>query len=162
MTRTTPELAPPSPNFHATPAGGRLAGAKLDSNRDPPCMRKSPCVPPLCSTVYGEDSHPCNRNFSFHSRNSAWILSLLQTADSVIFSFYLPLPRARWFNAPQFQLHKILWVALSSTVGLRVECRHSLKSVCLQDVILKDQTDENRLGLSLVGQCYSIHLTAQT
>ncbi|GBN85282.1 hypothetical protein AVEN_211006-1 [Araneus ventricosus] len=24
MTRTTPELAPPSPNFHATPAGGRL------------------------------------------------------------------------------------------------------------------------------------------
>ncbi|GBO03301.1 hypothetical protein AVEN_67688-1 [Araneus ventricosus] len=25
MTRTTPELAPPSPNFHATPAGGRLA-----------------------------------------------------------------------------------------------------------------------------------------
>ncbi|GBO37013.1 hypothetical protein AVEN_240801-1 [Araneus ventricosus] len=25
MTRTTPGLAPPSPNFHATPAGGRLA-----------------------------------------------------------------------------------------------------------------------------------------
>ncbi|GBM17578.1 hypothetical protein AVEN_80881-1 [Araneus ventricosus] len=25
MTRTTPELAPPSPNFHATPMGGRLA-----------------------------------------------------------------------------------------------------------------------------------------
>ncbi|GBM34710.1 hypothetical protein AVEN_191857-1 [Araneus ventricosus] len=25
MTRTTPELAPPSPNFRATPAGGRLA-----------------------------------------------------------------------------------------------------------------------------------------
>ncbi|GBN27692.1 hypothetical protein AVEN_144793-1, partial [Araneus ventricosus] len=24
MTRTTPELAPPSPNFHATPAGARL------------------------------------------------------------------------------------------------------------------------------------------
>ncbi|GBM51755.1 hypothetical protein AVEN_175320-1 [Araneus ventricosus] len=24
MTRTTPELAPPSPNFHATPMGGRL------------------------------------------------------------------------------------------------------------------------------------------
>ncbi|GBM39715.1 hypothetical protein AVEN_47520-1 [Araneus ventricosus] len=24
MTRTTPELAPPSPNFHATPTGGRL------------------------------------------------------------------------------------------------------------------------------------------
>ncbi|GBM10697.1 hypothetical protein AVEN_7963-1 [Araneus ventricosus] len=25
MTRTTPELAPPSPNFRATPTGGRLA-----------------------------------------------------------------------------------------------------------------------------------------
>ncbi|GBM98301.1 hypothetical protein AVEN_217698-1 [Araneus ventricosus] len=24
MTRTTPELAPPSPDFHATPTGGRL------------------------------------------------------------------------------------------------------------------------------------------
>ncbi|GBO12423.1 hypothetical protein AVEN_219120-1 [Araneus ventricosus] len=36
------------------------------------------------------------------------------------------------------------------------------KSVCLHDVVLVDQTDENRLGLSLVGQCYSIHLTAQT
>ncbi|GBN07311.1 hypothetical protein AVEN_77097-1, partial [Araneus ventricosus] len=24
MTRTTPELTPPSPNFHATPTGGRL------------------------------------------------------------------------------------------------------------------------------------------
>ncbi|GBN39986.1 hypothetical protein AVEN_73269-1, partial [Araneus ventricosus] len=24
MTRTTPEMLPPSPNFHATPAGGRL------------------------------------------------------------------------------------------------------------------------------------------
>ncbi|GBM11856.1 hypothetical protein AVEN_155179-1 [Araneus ventricosus] len=35
-----------------------------------------------------------------------------------------------------------------------------LQSVCLQDVVLVDKTDENRLGLSLVGQCYSIHLTA--
>ncbi|GBN16483.1 hypothetical protein AVEN_12156-1 [Araneus ventricosus] len=25
MTRTTPELAPPSPNFRATPTGGRVA-----------------------------------------------------------------------------------------------------------------------------------------
>ncbi|GBO29752.1 hypothetical protein AVEN_116260-1 [Araneus ventricosus] len=58
---------------------------------------------------------------------------------------------------PQFQLHKILWVAVSSTVGLRIERRHHLQSVCLQDVVLVDQTDENRLGLSLVGQCYSIH-----
>ncbi|GBN10070.1 hypothetical protein AVEN_54692-1 [Araneus ventricosus] len=47
-------------------------------------------------------------------------------------------------------------------LGLRVERRHHLQSVCLQDVVLLDQTDENRLGLSLVGQCYSIHLTAQT
>ncbi|GBL77154.1 hypothetical protein AVEN_12784-1 [Araneus ventricosus] len=37
-------------------------------------------------------------------------------------------------------------------VGLRVERRHHLQSVCLQDVILLDQTDKNRLGLSLAGQ----------
>ncbi|GBO38972.1 hypothetical protein AVEN_112732-1 [Araneus ventricosus] len=56
---------------------------------------------------------------------------------------------------PKFQLHKILWVAVSSTVGLRVERRRHLQSVCRQAVVLVDQTDENRLGLSLVGQCYS-------
>ncbi|GBM88142.1 hypothetical protein AVEN_213957-1 [Araneus ventricosus] len=34
MTRTTPELAPPSPNFHDTPTGGRLATAyDLTCNR---------------------------------------------------------------------------------------------------------------------------------
>ncbi|GBM36491.1 hypothetical protein AVEN_220349-1, partial [Araneus ventricosus] len=43
---------------------------------------------------------------------------------------------------PQFQLYKILWVAVSSTVGLRLERRHYLQSVCLQDVVLVDQTDE--------------------
>ncbi|GBO15657.1 hypothetical protein AVEN_134539-1 [Araneus ventricosus] len=64
--------------------------------------------------------------------------------------------------APQFQLHNILWVAVSSTAGLRVECRHQLQSVCLQEVVLVDETDENLLGLSLVGQRYSIYLTAQT
>ncbi|GBL62516.1 hypothetical protein AVEN_142747-1, partial [Araneus ventricosus] len=57
-------------------------------------------------------------------------------------------------SAPQFQLHKILWVAVSSTVGLSVERRHHLQSVWTK----VDQTDENRLGLSLVGQCYSIPL----
>ncbi|GBO36916.1 hypothetical protein AVEN_99269-1, partial [Araneus ventricosus] len=62
----------------------------------------------------------------------------------------------------QFQSHSILWVAVSSTVGFRVERRHHLENVCLEDVVLVDQTDENRLGLSLVGQCHSIHLTAQT
>ncbi|GBL95904.1 hypothetical protein AVEN_53092-1 [Araneus ventricosus] len=45
-------------------------------------------------------------------------------------------------SAPQFQLHKILWVAVSSTVGLRIERRHHLQSVCLQGVALVDQTDE--------------------
>ncbi|GBM75666.1 hypothetical protein AVEN_45554-1 [Araneus ventricosus] len=36
MTRTTPELAPPSPNFHATPTGGRLATTyDLACNRPP-------------------------------------------------------------------------------------------------------------------------------
>ncbi|GBN57661.1 hypothetical protein AVEN_23965-1 [Araneus ventricosus] len=47
MTRTTPELAPPSPNFRATPTGGRLATTyDLVCNRPyatgnrpyPPCM----------------------------------------------------------------------------------------------------------------------------
>ncbi|GBM02096.1 hypothetical protein AVEN_190538-1 [Araneus ventricosus] len=47
-------------------------------------------------------------------------------------------------------------------VGLCVERRRHLQSVCQQDVISVDQTDGNRLGLCLVGQCYSIHLTAQT
>ncbi|GBM47066.1 hypothetical protein AVEN_179792-1 [Araneus ventricosus] len=47
-------------------------------------------------------------------------------------------------------------------IGLRVERRHHLQSACLQDAVLVDQTDENCLGLSLVGQCYNIHLTAQT
>ncbi|GBM51985.1 hypothetical protein AVEN_173284-1, partial [Araneus ventricosus] len=42
----------------------------------------------------------------------------------------------------QFQLHKIFWVAVSSTVGLCVERRHHLQSVCLQDVVLVDETDE--------------------
>ncbi|GBN32816.1 hypothetical protein AVEN_107015-1 [Araneus ventricosus] len=35
-------------------------------------------------------------------------------------------------------------------IGLRVERRHHLQSVCLQDIVLVDQTDENRLVLSLV------------
>ncbi|GBN73494.1 hypothetical protein AVEN_239112-1 [Araneus ventricosus] len=32
MTRTTPEQAPPSPNFHATPTGGRLATTSRDTD----------------------------------------------------------------------------------------------------------------------------------
>ncbi|GBL92388.1 hypothetical protein AVEN_174684-1 [Araneus ventricosus] len=47
------------------------------------------------------------------------------------------------------------------TIGLRVERRHHLQSVCLQDVVLVLQADENRLGISLEGQCYSIHFTAR-
>ncbi|GBN53179.1 hypothetical protein AVEN_2956-1 [Araneus ventricosus] len=58
-------------------------------------------------------------------------------------------------SAPRFQLHKILWVAISSAVGLRVERRHHLQSVCFQHVVLVDQTDENRLELILAGQRFS-------
>ncbi|GBL92273.1 hypothetical protein AVEN_35826-1 [Araneus ventricosus] len=47
----------------------------------------------------------------------------------------------RFISAP-LQLHKILWVAVSSTAGVRVERRHHLQSVCFQDVVLVDQTDE--------------------
>ncbi|GBO37390.1 hypothetical protein AVEN_272440-1 [Araneus ventricosus] len=81
---------------------------------------------------------------------SVWLL-LFGWADRCLFS-----PMGEW------KVHKILWVAVSSTLRLRVERRHHLQSVCLQDVVLVNQTDENRLGLSLVGQYYSIHLTAQT
>ncbi|GBM99070.1 hypothetical protein AVEN_128580-1, partial [Araneus ventricosus] len=62
----------------------------------------------------------------------------------------------------QFQLHKILWVAVSYTVGLPVERRHHLQSVCLQGVVLVDQTDENRLGLSLGCKLNAVALTDQT
>ncbi|GBL83331.1 hypothetical protein AVEN_110647-1 [Araneus ventricosus] len=41
-------------------------------------------------------------------------------------------------SVPQFQLHKILLVAVSSTLEFRVEGRHHLQSVCLQYVILVD------------------------
>ncbi|GBO04917.1 hypothetical protein AVEN_114697-1 [Araneus ventricosus] len=44
------------------------------------------------------------------------------------------------------QLHKILLVAVSSVLGLRVERRHHLQSVYLKDVVFVDRTDENRLG----------------
>ncbi|GBL77579.1 hypothetical protein AVEN_150763-1, partial [Araneus ventricosus] len=40
--------------------------------------------------------------------------------------------------------------------GLHVEHRHHLQSVCLQDVVLVDQTDESRLELNLVDQCYTL------
>ncbi|GBN26662.1 hypothetical protein AVEN_21182-1 [Araneus ventricosus] len=67
----------------------------------------------------------------------------------------------RFISAP-FPLHKILCVAVSSTVGLRVERRHHLQSVCLQDVVLVDQIDENRLGLSLGCKVDAVALTNQT
>ncbi|GBO01025.1 hypothetical protein AVEN_40432-1 [Araneus ventricosus] len=52
MTRTTPELAHPFPNFHATPTGGRLAttydlacnrsiygGSSVELGFEPGCLR---------------------------------------------------------------------------------------------------------------------------
>ncbi|GBM40661.1 hypothetical protein AVEN_111288-1 [Araneus ventricosus] len=53
-------------------------------------------------------------------------------------------------HPPEFQLHKILWIAVSSIVGLRVERRYHLQSVYLQDVVSVDRTHKNRLGLSLL------------
>ncbi|GBM95376.1 hypothetical protein AVEN_250027-1 [Araneus ventricosus] len=47
-------------------------------------------------------------------------------------------------------MHKILRVPVSSTLGIRVEHRYYLRSVYLQDDVLVERTDENRLGLSLV------------
>ncbi|GBM02633.1 hypothetical protein AVEN_258938-1 [Araneus ventricosus] len=49
-----------------------------------------------------------------------------------------------------------------SSVGLRVERRHQLQSVCFQDVVLVDQTNENRLGLSLDCKVDAVALTNQT
>ncbi|GBN95211.1 hypothetical protein AVEN_234144-1, partial [Araneus ventricosus] len=46
--------------------------------------------------------------------------------------------------------------------GLRLERRHHLQSVCPQDVVLVEQTDENRLGLSLGCRVYAVALTNQT
>ncbi|GBL98386.1 hypothetical protein AVEN_187725-1 [Araneus ventricosus] len=66
------------------------------------------------------------------------------------------------FISTQFQLRKILSVAVLSTVGLHVERRRHLQSVCLQDVVLVDQTDENRLELSLGCQVDAAALTNQT
>ncbi|GBN90871.1 hypothetical protein AVEN_270661-1 [Araneus ventricosus] len=68
----------------------------------------------------------------------------------------------RAWTAPQFQLHTILWVAVSSTVGFRVQRRHDLQSVCLQNVVLVDQTDGDSLGLSLGCKVDSVALTNQS
>ncbi|GBN55496.1 hypothetical protein AVEN_207105-1, partial [Araneus ventricosus] len=46
--------------------------------------------------------------------------------------------------------------------GLRVERRHHLQSVCLQDAVLVDKTDENLLGLSLECNVNAVALTNQT
>ncbi|GBM66533.1 hypothetical protein AVEN_179158-1 [Araneus ventricosus] len=44
---------------------------------------------------------------------------------------------------------------VTNGIGLRVERRHPLQGVCLQDFVLVEQIEENRLGLSLVGQRFS-------
>ncbi|GBM69885.1 hypothetical protein AVEN_154518-1 [Araneus ventricosus] len=87
---------------------------------------------------------------------------MLDTSKSIRLRFKIDSKDLTTTTEDQFQLHKILCAAVSSTVGLRVERPHHLQSVCLQDEVLVNQTDENRLELSLVGHCYSIHLTAQT
>ncbi|GFX35380.1 hypothetical protein TNCV_101871 [Trichonephila clavipes] len=35
VTRTTPELAAPSPNYHTTPTGGRLSLDRFNMHRSP-------------------------------------------------------------------------------------------------------------------------------
>ncbi|GBN25609.1 hypothetical protein AVEN_143805-1 [Araneus ventricosus] len=55
MTRTTPELAPPSPNFHATPTGGRLTTTyDLTCNRP---LRRSKAVLGDSGTGYHRKGH---------------------------------------------------------------------------------------------------------
>ncbi|GBO19515.1 hypothetical protein AVEN_255991-1 [Araneus ventricosus] len=64
--------------------------------------------------------------------------------------------------SPQFHLHKFFSVAVSYTLGLRVERRHHLRSVSLQDVDTVDKTDENRLVLGLGCKVAALALTNQT
>ncbi|GBM50771.1 hypothetical protein AVEN_35667-1 [Araneus ventricosus] len=65
-------------------------------------------------------------------------------------------------KSPQFQLHKIHWVAVSSRLGLRVELRHHLQSVCIQVVASVNQTDEINFGLSLGCKVDAVALSNQT
>ncbi|GBM41866.1 hypothetical protein AVEN_8535-1 [Araneus ventricosus] len=57
-------------------------------------------------------------------------------------------------STAQFQLHNILWVAVSSTVGLRAEHRQ-LQSVCLQDVVSVDQIDDSATATKLSPKRFS-------
>ncbi|GBM06839.1 hypothetical protein AVEN_173594-1 [Araneus ventricosus] len=117
--------------------------------------RLTPCTG--IRTVFEDGPYEPHGHYCTRERDPAYLYGGLSITYSVCLQVGLG-----FYEAPQFQLHKILWVAVSSTVGLHVERRHHLQSVCLQDGVLVDQTDENRLELSLVGQCYNIHLTAQT
>ncbi|GBN09756.1 hypothetical protein AVEN_58656-1 [Araneus ventricosus] len=52
--------------------------------------------------------------------------------------------------------------ALMLLLGLRVERRHHLQSVCLQEAVLVDKTDENLLGLFLGCNVNAVALTNET
>ncbi|GBN95888.1 hypothetical protein AVEN_152135-1 [Araneus ventricosus] len=101
----------------------------------------------------GKHPHICNiaTDVTWYSRSAIYNIKYFpQRSLNQNISRYKQLP---WY--------KKVCEILIQIIGFRVERRHHLQSVCLQDVLLADQTDENRLGLSLVSQCYSIHLTAQ-
>lgn len=62
---------------------------------------------------------------------------MIITWKQIYFSTQIP-AMLMHLPAPQFQLHKILCVAVSSTVGHHVERRHHLQIVYLKYVILVD------------------------
>ncbi|GBO03009.1 hypothetical protein AVEN_212525-1 [Araneus ventricosus] len=65
MTRTTPELAPPSPNFRATPTGGRLA-----TTYDLACNR--PHTRRICSGIgFRTCDPPVPRSRPYHKATAA-------------------------------------------------------------------------------------------
>ncbi|GFT64847.1 hypothetical protein TNCV_2256761 [Trichonephila clavipes] len=53
-------------------------------------------------------------------------------------------------------LHKILWVAVSFAVGLRVEGRRILQIVCLQEVVSENQIDKSKCPYERDSFSYSL------
>ncbi|GBM72558.1 Oxidation resistance protein 1, partial [Araneus ventricosus] len=94
MTRTTPELAPPSPNFRATPTGGRLATTyDLACNR--PHTRRifsgigfRTCDPPIFGALLSE---PLKQSDGFYG-----------TGETFLFTFHPSFKVFKWTGANNF------------------------------------------------------------
>ncbi|GBM07824.1 hypothetical protein AVEN_33104-1 [Araneus ventricosus] len=109
MMRTTPELAPPSPNFRATPTGGRLATTyDLACNR--PHTRRifsgiefRTCDPPVPRTRGLFRNRPRNLNRSQMTRKTPEMAPPLQTSTPHRAGGYLPSTYELTGNRPHTQ-----------------------------------------------------------